>query len=346
MRRLSTILSTLIFAFTLWAQSPEKLSYQAVVRNASDQLVINQAVGMQISILQGAANGSAVYVETQTPTSNANGLISIEIGGGVVQSGNFSGITWDSNIYFIKTEVDPAGGSTYTITGTSQLLSVPYALHAKTANTVLSLTGNVSELTNDAGYLTSEADGDATNEIELPAGGSNGQVLKTDGSGNYAWVDQTTDTNTQLDETAVDAFVANNGYLTSEADGDATNEIELPDQSGHNGKYLTTDGSSVSWASVSSSPNITTISANTTLTTSNEIVFINGNYIATFPASPTDGMKLVVCSTSGSAGVNGNGNSIWLAEIEFTGDLTFTAGAVNTYIFFYSSTLDVWLGIY
>ncbi|MBN1416909.1 MAG: hypothetical protein JW973_17560 [Bacteroidales bacterium] len=124
------------------AQSPEKMSYQAVIRNNSDALVTNTQVGMQISILQGSASGSAVYVETQTPTTNANGLVSIEIGAGTVENSDFTTIDWANGLYFIKTETDPAGGASYTITGVSQLLSVPYALHAKTAETI---TGTIAE---------------------------------------------------------------------------------------------------------------------------------------------------------------------------------------------------------
>lgn len=91
---------------------------------------------MQISILQGSASGTAVYIETQEPTTNANGLVSIEIGDGTIVSGDFTTIDWTNGPYFIKTETDPTGGTSYTITGTSQLLSVPYALHAKTAETL------------------------------------------------------------------------------------------------------------------------------------------------------------------------------------------------------------------
>ena len=120
------------------AQSPEKMSYQAVIRNSSNQLVTNQTVGMQISILQGSPSGTAVYVEIHEPVSNANGLVSLEIGSGTVVSGNFSSIDWANGTYFIKTETDLNGGTNYTITGTSQLLSVPYALHAKTAETITS----------------------------------------------------------------------------------------------------------------------------------------------------------------------------------------------------------------
>ena len=80
------------------------------------------------------------------------------------------------------------------------------------------------------GYVTTsdDADADPMNEIELPTGGNSGQVLVTDGAGNYAWADKTTDTNTQLSEVQVDAFVANNGYVTTsdDADNDPTNEIQ------------------------------------------------------------------------------------------------------------------------
>ena len=111
------------------AQSPLKMSYQVVIRDVSNALVASTAVGMKISILQGSATGTLVYTETQTPFTNANGLVSIEIGGGT----GFDTIGWVSGPYFIKTETDPTGGTNYTVTGTSQLLSVPYALFAKTS---------------------------------------------------------------------------------------------------------------------------------------------------------------------------------------------------------------------
>jgi uncharacterized protein (TIGR02145 family) len=144
MKKLFTILAS-ILTVGLFAQIPQKMNYQAVVRDASGKLVTNHLIGIRVSILQGSASGAAVYIETQTPTSNANGLVTIEIGTGLT-SDNFSAINWANGPYFIEAETDPTGGSSYTISGTSQLLSVPYALYAKTAENGFS--GNYNDLTN------------------------------------------------------------------------------------------------------------------------------------------------------------------------------------------------------
>ena len=124
MKKVFLLFGALILTVGVFAQSPQKMSYQAVVRNSIDSLVTNHSVGMKISILQGSPSGTSVYMETQTPTTNNNGLISIEIGGGT----GCSSINWANGPYFIKTETDPNGGTNYTSSGTSQLLSVPYAL--------------------------------------------------------------------------------------------------------------------------------------------------------------------------------------------------------------------------
>ena len=133
MKKLYTLLASFLITLALFAQAPEKMSYQAVVRDANNALIMNQAVGMRIQILQGSVSGTTVYEETQTPTSNDNGLVTLEIGTGTIVSGMFGSIDWSSGPYFIKTETDPTGATNYTISGTSQLMSVPYALYAKTS---------------------------------------------------------------------------------------------------------------------------------------------------------------------------------------------------------------------
>jgi len=152
----------LIQSFLGFAQAPNKMSFQAIVRNSNNVVVSNHAVGMRISILQGTATGTSVYTETQSPSTNANGLIAIEIGTGTIVSGSFSNIDWSNGPYFIKTETDPNGGTNYTLTGTSQLLSVPYALHSKTSDN--------SKKTDTAKVALSALNG-------VPSGGLQGQSL-------------------------------------------------------------------------------------------------------------------------------------------------------------------------
>ena len=181
MKKISILFILLVFCVaTLSAQSPEKFSYQAVVRNASNQLVTNANVGVRVSVLQGTADGTPVYVETHVASTNANGLVTLEIGGGEAQQGVFADINWGVGPYFLKTEVDPAGGESYTVTSVQQMLSVPYALYSKEAGNGFSgdyndlintptIPTNVGAFTNDAGYVTAgevpaqvNADWDAT----------------------------------------------------------------------------------------------------------------------------------------------------------------------------------------
>ena len=144
MKRIFTAFATILITGVILAQSPEAISYQAVIRDTEDHLATNLNIGMQISILQGldAGSASAVYEERHFPTTNANGLVNLEIGSGTIVSGDFASIDWANGNYYIKTETDLNGGSNYTISGTSQLLSVPYAFHAKSAE---SITGKVNE---------------------------------------------------------------------------------------------------------------------------------------------------------------------------------------------------------
>jgi hypothetical protein len=137
MKNIYSILAGLLLTANAFTQPPQKMSYQAVIRNTTNALVTSAQVGMKISVLQGSASGTVAYSETQIPSTNANGLVSLEIGSGTPIIGTFAGIKWANGPYFLKTEIDPTGGTSYSITGTSQLLSVPYALHAKVAESIL-----------------------------------------------------------------------------------------------------------------------------------------------------------------------------------------------------------------
>jgi hypothetical protein len=109
-------------------QAPQKMSYQAVIRISNDSLLISTPVGMRISLVQGTPSGIVVFSETQTATTNANGLVSLQIGMGTVVTGTFACIDWAAGPYYVKTETDLSGGTNYTIISSNELLSVPYAL--------------------------------------------------------------------------------------------------------------------------------------------------------------------------------------------------------------------------
>ena len=157
-----SVVALLLLSFNfLSAQSPHKMSYQAVIRNSTFNLVVSSPIGMKVSILQGSATGTVVYSETHTTITNANGLTSIQIGGGTVVSGNMANINWAAGPYFVKTETDPTGGTSYTIASTTQFLSVPYAEFAGNSATTA---GNCMEChvhdkyTAGAGYAGSLAE--------------------------------------------------------------------------------------------------------------------------------------------------------------------------------------------
>jgi uncharacterized protein (TIGR02145 family) len=127
------ILGLFLSAITL-AQAPNKMSFQTVVRNSQGKLVLNKSIGVRISILQSTSTGTAVYVETHTKSSNANGLLTLEVGSGSVATGTFSMIDWSQGPYFLQTEMDVYGSTNYTISGVTEFVSVPYAMNSKNAD--------------------------------------------------------------------------------------------------------------------------------------------------------------------------------------------------------------------
>ncbi len=110
MKKITTLIGAVLLTVSAYSQAPDKMSYQAIIRDASQALVTNQAVGMQITIIRDSLNGTPVYSETLISTTNTNGLLSTEIGTGIVVSGDFSTIDWSNGPFYIRTETDPTGG--------------------------------------------------------------------------------------------------------------------------------------------------------------------------------------------------------------------------------------------
>ncbi len=131
MKKIITLLILNAAFLISFAQAPQGFNYQAVARNLSGTALINQAVGLKISLHQGTAGGTIVYTETHATTSNNLGLLNMVIGSGTPVTGTFNSINWAGGPYFIEISMDVTGGTSYVVMGTQQLMSVPYALYAQ-----------------------------------------------------------------------------------------------------------------------------------------------------------------------------------------------------------------------
>lgn len=211
------LLIAVVTVTAAFSQAPQKFSYQAVVRDAGNTPVANHSVSVRISILQGDANGVAVYVENQTVSTNANGLMTLSVGDGTVVGGDIAAIDWANGPYFLKTETDPTGGTNYSIVGSQQLMSVPYALYAGNStgggfsgdyndliNTpqIPTVPTNVSAFVNDAGYITAA---DVPHAADIP---TNVSAFINDAG-------YVTSAQIPTVPTNVSAFVNDAGYITA-----------------------------------------------------------------------------------------------------------------------------------
>jgi hypothetical protein len=258
MKKITFIIIAILCTIQMMAQTPNAFKYQAVARTTDGLAIDNQNISVQISILESA---SVIYTEEHALTTNAGGLFSLNIGEGISSLGDFQTIDWSMGSYSVEVALDENAGSDYTVMGTSPLLTVPYAMHAKTAENVFSgdyqelvntpdmsnydtdvtddfsgeyddLNGapsipvNTSDLNNDSGFITNadDADADASNELQNLS--LTGTILSIE-NGNSVDLSGI-DTDTQLSEAQVDAYVSDNGYITSadDADADASNELQ------------------------------------------------------------------------------------------------------------------------
>lgn len=275
MKILFTQVIAMMLTISVFAQSPQKMSYQCVVRNPGGELVTKQSVGVRTSILRETMIQIIIYQETYAtnPTTNENGLLTLQIGSGIASIGNFSKIDWSNGPYFLRTEMDPKGGTSYTIAGTSQILSVPYALYAK-------------DVENNA-----DADADASNEIQtISLSGTNLTLNK--GGGTVAipgdnWGTQTSTT---------DATLSGNGTTAS--------PMKIAQQSATSGQVLKWKGTTWApdndlgslWTKVSNHIHYDAgmVSIGTSLHVNPLVIANAGNscYIDLFDAEGTEGMRI------------------------------------------------------
>jgi hypothetical protein len=138
------------------AQTPPQLfNYSAVTRDINAQPIANAEIGIQISILQGSASGTSVYTETHTVNTDEFGLFNLVVGGGDVQAGSFASIHWSEDDYYLEVSMDVNGGMNFLTMGTTQLLSVPYAMHSATSDSLINgITISAISTTGDTLYLS------------------------------------------------------------------------------------------------------------------------------------------------------------------------------------------------
>jgi hypothetical protein len=211
MKHLSMMVVGLLIGLTTLAQSPSKFNYQAIARDGAGDLVTAQAVSVKISILSGSATGTSVYSEEHSPTTNAYGLFNFQIGAGTGATGDITTITWGSDAHFIKVEMDPAGGSSYTVSNTSELISVPYAEYANSALHV------------------DDADADSTNEVQMIMMAGDTLMLSIGGGSiDMSGYDQSAgvaSNDSAITANAAAAAAALAAHVTADMDVDSTNEL-------------------------------------------------------------------------------------------------------------------------
>ncbi len=242
--------SVFLIAVTIGAvfsQVPSAFNYQAIVRNSSGEIIANQNVKLRISILEDSESGAVVYSETHSLSTNKFGLVTLSVGEGDPVAGTFNSTNWETGKHFIKTEIDPAGGNSFSSLGISELLSVPYALHAQTvandkvddadadpSNEIqkLSISGTLLELSNGGGSVTLPSSGgslwtESGSDI-YRSSGSIGIGAPPDG---YTFDMQTDDASIRLKSESANAFFILDKHSASD---DAT----IVFRSNDDGKYF------------------------------------------------------------------------------------------------------------
>ena len=318
--KLQILLSLFLVTFlsVMHAQAPQGLQYQAVIRNFNGDPLLNTSVSFRFTIE--SENGSQIYYqENQTTTSNALGGIILVIGAGNSTQGNFENINWKSGTVRVNIELDPVGGQNYSPFGTTQFKSVPYALYAQQAHSLIDgngiewvpeddldeqmLTVNGNQLSISNGNVvvlptgsgggdnwgdqsvetntTLAGDGTLTSPLKLAAqGATNGDVLKWNGT---TWTpqDDINTTYTAGNGIAINGSVINN---TGDNDNNASNEIQMLSINGNT--LSLTNGGSVNLPVVNYSAGTGIAIAANTISAQNTTSLWNANQLRGFPVSP------------------------------------------------------------
>lgn len=309
MKKFMITLLWVAMGMTLFAQFPGGFSYQAVVRNTAGEIIANKTVKFRITILQDSESGTAAYVETHSAPTGAFGLANLKVGMGTKVSGNFDPSAWGLKKHYMKVELDPNNGNTFSLLGTTQLLAVPYAFHAKTVENdnvndadsdplneiqVINLSGSVLSLSRGGGSVT------------LPSSGSGGDNWGTQAavSDNSLTGNGTTASPLGVASNAItSARIADGAVATADLANGAVTAAKLNSMGATTGQYLQYNGTT--WTPI-------TLQAGTGLTlpysdnTGTGGAAFKVSNTQTAGASWSYGLMGEAQSTSGSMGVYGS----------------------------------------
>ena len=252
--RYCLLIILLAFWVSAFAQVPQSFKYQAVVRGNSGNVLVNQLVSFQLTILKDNPNGVVVYSERQNLSTNSYGIVNINVGTGTIISGDFATIAWGSFAHFIKVEFDAAGGNNFQFMGTSQILSVPYALYAESA-----------------GSAANDNDTDPTNELQNLSLTNNSLSLSNGGQVALdPYLDNTDNQNLSLNNEQLSISNGNTVSLTSLMDNTDNQSLSL-----NNDQLSISNGNSVSLTSLMDNTDNQTLSLN-----NDQLTISNGNSIS------------------------------------------------------------------
>ncbi len=242
MKKILLLLAFVIFTLGLYAQTPQVFKYQTVVRDAAGGVYANRIVSFRISILRDNPTGTSVYAETHNTTTNDFGIVNLNIGSGSVVLGSFGAIDWGTHEYFVKTEIDMLGGTDFQFMGTSQLLSVPYALFAgKSANAAddfdkdstneiqtISEVGNTVTLSKNGGsFIDSDNDNQTLSLNGAILQISNGNSVQLGGTVDMDWDPLNEIQNLSINGNSISISQGNSIILPPQLDSDSTNELQI-----------------------------------------------------------------------------------------------------------------------
>ncbi len=136
MKNLFILAMFLLYAGKVLGQAPDKFNYQALAVDAQGEVIANQNIGIFLAIKQGSEDGEISYSESFSITTNSAGIFSLQVGNGIVESGNIASIDWSNGPFFLEVSMDADGGTNYSLLGSQQLFSVPFALYANQSGNI------------------------------------------------------------------------------------------------------------------------------------------------------------------------------------------------------------------